>query len=91
MLYIDNLGLNIFAYSVFSNLNATETFGGHIVRPLDGCCIVVIYLERLVFDDFVMKAKIFEDISYLLESFCAFINRSNFSIYRAASCEGLLL
>ncbi len=39
---VDDSGLNVFAYGVFTELNVLETFGGHVVRPLDGGGVVVV-------------------------------------------------
>ena len=50
MLHIDDVGLYVFPDGIFSDLDVAEALGGHVVGPLDRCCIIVVDFEGLFFD-----------------------------------------
>ena len=80
--------LDLFANSVFANLDVAEAFGGHAVGPGDAGGVVVV-------DDggpghvFGVEIEIAEDIVKILEKFDAFVGGIDFCFGGAAGGDGL--
>ena len=84
MFDIDEFVLNLFADSVFTDLNVTNAFCAHVVRPLHTRCVVIVNDNGsvcVVFED----AEILEDVGNLLKGLCAFVNGADFGFARTAS------
>jgi len=62
-----------FADCIFSNLDISEAFGRHIVRPLDGGSIVVVDSDGAV-GEFVEDTKIEESFCNILELLGALVD-----------------
>ena len=84
VLYINDVGLYVFVYCIFADLNVTGALGCHVVRPLDCGCIIVVNLEWLFIYDCVVKGKILDDVDKLLDRFGTFIYCTYFCVSRAA-------
>ena len=73
MLYFDEIVLNLFSDSVLSNLNVSNTFFCHVVCPLNASCVVIVDNDRAVGVE-LEEVKVFKNVRYLLECFCAFVD-----------------
>ena len=67
-----------FPDDIFLNLDVAETFGRHIDGPLYAGSIVVIYDDGIRRDEKGKYVEVEEDVADVLESFGAFVNRTDF-------------
>ena len=65
-----------------------ETFGRHIVGPLNGSSIIVVDSDWTG-GEFMENAEIEKDIGNVLQLFGALINGADFCFSGTASCIGL--
>ena len=82
------LELDLFADSVFSDLDVTKAFGGEGVSPGDTSGIVVVD-DSGAWHEVVMKVHFFEDVVEMLKEFDALVGGVDFSLGGATGGDGL--
>ena len=88
MFWGDETKCALFFDSIFAHLDVSQSFGGHIVGPLDSGCVVIFKRDGTV-GVVVEDAEVFEYVGDVLEGFGAFIHCIYFGFCGAAGGDSL--